>query len=213
MIIKTYIVGTLDTNCYVLADESTKEAVIIDPGSSGDKILESIKSNGWNAVAILLTHGHFDHIGGIENIKNQLNIPVYAHQDEKTILENPEGNLSHSFSRFNLKTVADHYFNDDFIFQFGADITLKMIHTPGHTPGGVCYYYEKESLLISGDTLFYLSIGRTDFPYGSLRDLMNSINNRLFTLPENTKVFPGHGDSTTIGFEKMNNPEMRNLWD
>jgi glyoxylase-like metal-dependent hydrolase (beta-lactamase superfamily II) len=214
MLISTYIVGPLSTNCYVLVDEFTKKAVIIDPGSSEDQILEEVKNNGWEVVAILLTHGHFDHIGAVEQIKKQLNIPVYAHEAEKPILETPEGNLSRSFSRTNVTTIADYYFADDFEFTFGKDITLKVIHTPGHTPGGVCYYYEKENILISGDTLFYVSIGRTDFPYGSYTSLLDSINNKLFILPEQTRVFPGHGDSTTIGFEKKNNPEMGNgLWE
>ena len=214
MLIRTYAVGPLETNCYVLADETTQQAVIVDPGGSGDQILEDIKKNKFKIVAILLTHGHFDHIGAVEQIKNELNVFVYAHKDEKSILENPEQNLSRSFSGKSIGTIADIYFSDVFEFSFGKNITLKVIHTPGHTPGGVCYYYNKESILISGDTLFYRSIGRTDFPYGSYTSLIDSINNKLFVLPEETKVFPGHGDPTTIGFEKKSNPEMGNsLWE
>jgi len=205
MQIKTLIVNDLQTNCYLLTDESTKEAVIIDPGGEEDYIIDEIEKSGCNLKAILLTHGHFDHIEAVPAIKNKYNVAVYAHEAETVILGNSRANISSLFGDGGLKISADKTFKDGDIFTFG-NTDLKVIHTPGHTPGGVSYYCQKDNVLFSGDTLFYLSMGRTDFPYGDYKALINSIKNKLFLLPENTKVLTGHGESTTIAKEKKLNP-------
>ncbi len=211
MIIKTLVVGALETNCYIFADEITKEALIIDPGSNEIYILEELSKNNFKPKAILLTHGHFDHIGAVEQLKNELHIPVYIHEKEQIIMENSNYNLSSVFSQNKLELKADRLLNETLTF---GDIVLKIIFTPGHTPGGVCYYYEKEHILFSGDTLFLNSMGRTDFPYGNYQELVNSIKNKLFLLPNETKVFSGHGDVTTIGKEKKYNLCLKdNFWD
>lgn len=213
MIIGTFVVGPVQTNCYIVADDKSKEAVVIDPGSNANAILENIRKNNWNIKAILLTHGHFDHIEAVEKLKKELNIPLYAHENEKIILENSTGNLSNSFTHNKIELHADKFFKDRDKFSFGK-ITFEVILTPGHTPGGVCYYCKEENILFSGDTLFLLSIGRTDFPYGSYSDLIKSIKEKLFVLPDETKVFSGHGDATTIGREKRENPEVtESIWE
>ncbi len=205
MQIKTLVVNDLQTNCYILIDENTKEAVVIDPGGESDYIMEEIEKSRCDLKAILLTHGHYDHIEAIADIKNKYNVPLYAHEDEQVILKDSYANISSMFGEKELIISADKTFKDGDIFTFG-NTNLKVIHTPGHTPGGVSYYCEKDKVLFSGDTLFLLSIGRTDFPYGDYEALINSIKNKLFLLPEDTKVFTGHGDSTNIGKEKKINP-------
>lgn len=208
----TLIVNEMQTNCYILIDDNTNESVIIDPSDNSEAILNELTKNNCKPVAILLTHGHFDHIGAVEKLRAALNIPVYAHEDEEVILNSSMANISAAFGGKKLEVKADKLFKDNDTFKFG-DTVLKVIHTPGHTPGGVCYYCEKDGILFSGDTLFLLSIGRTDFPYGSEKALIDSIKDKLFLLPDETKVFTGHGDSTTIGLEKKDNPCLTdNFW-
>lgn len=212
MRIKVLIVNDLQTNCYILEDEDTKEAVILDPGGEADYIIDEIEKNNFNLKAILLTHGHFDHIEAVLAIKEKYNIPVYAHEAEQTILKSSQANISSMFGEDAVTMSADKTFVDGDIFTFG-NTSLKVIHTPGHTPGGVSYYYQKDNVLFSGDTLFLLSVGRTDFPYGDYKALISSIKDKLFLLPDNTKVFTGHGDSTTIGKEKKLNPCLSDMWE
>lgn len=213
MIVQTLVVNDMQTNCYIVKDEDTNEAIIIDPGDEADYIIDTLQKNACNVKAILLTHGHFDHIGAVEELKHKLNVPIYAHQNEQMILQNSDFNLSGSFGSKKVELSADNLFEDGDIFNFG-NIALKVIHTLGHTPGGVSYYIEKENILFSGDTLFFLSIGRTDFPYGNYQALIASIKDKLFLLPDETKVYTGHGESTNIGKEKQSNPCILDaFWD
>ena len=214
MEIAIYSVGALMTNCYVLADDITKEAVIIDPADNADGLLKEIDKKGYKLQKILLTHGHIDHIMAAEEIRKRLNIPIYAHEAEKAVLESAQMNLSLMIFKKNITLIADKFIKEGDIVKFGNN-ELKVIHIPGHTPGGICFYSEKDNILIAGDTLFDMSIGRTDFPGGNYSDLVNSINDKLFKLPEDTKVFPGHGNPTDIGREKKGNPAMGygGLWD
>ncbi len=209
-----YTVGSLATNCYVLADDITKEAVIIDPADNADGLMNEIDKKGYKLQKILLTHGHIDHILAADEIRKRLNIPIYAHEAEKVVLEDAQMNLSLMIFRKNITLKADVFVKEGDIINFGSN-ELEVINIPGHTPGGICFYSKKDNILIAGDTLFYMSIGRTDFPGGNYNDLVNSINDKLFKLPENTKVFPGHGNSTDIGTEKKENPAMGygGLWD
>lgn len=209
-----YTVGSLATNCYVLADDITKEAVIIDPADNADGLMNEIDKKGYKLQKILLTHGHIDHILAADEIRKRLNIPIYAHEAEKVVLEDAQMNLSLMIFRKNITLKADVFVKEGDVINFGSN-ELEVINIPGHTPGGICFYSKKDNILIAGDTLFYMSIGRTDFPGGNYNDLVNSINDKLFKLPENTKVFPGHGNSTDIGTEKKENPAMGygGLWD
>lgn len=205
MDIKRLVVNDLQTNCYILKDIDTKKGVIIDPGGEEDYIEHEIDKMGCELEAILLTHGHYDHIEAVNYIKNHYNVPVYAHECEQKILSDSGANISAMFGFKNINMKADKVFKDGDLFKFG-NTELKVIHTPGHTPGGVCYYSQKDGVLFSGDTLFLLSVGRTDFPYGDFKSLISSIKDKLFLLPDDTEVFSGHGDSTTIKKEKEYNP-------
>ena len=177
---------------------------MIDPADHAQKIIEWMKSENLKPVAILLTHGHFDHIMGVEGIRKEYGIPVYASRDEVDVLAKPQLNVSTMMGAY-LSMKADELFADGDVLEL-AGMKLKVISTPGHTIGSVCFYIEEEKVLISGDTLFEASVGRTDFPTGSSRQLIESIKTRLFILPDDTSVFPGHGGTTSIGYEKLHNP-------
>ena len=204
MKIEKFVLGSMGTNCYLIINEETKELVIIDPATCPDYVVSHIKSNGYLPKAIFLTHAHFDHVMGIDGWVKEFGIPVYLHEDEKKLLADPELNLSGVFG-------ASYSYNDVKCLKDGqemdiAGFTFKIIHTPGHTCGGCCYYCAEEGVLISGDTLFYHSVGRSDFPTGSMGTLVRSIKEKLFCLPDEVMVYPGHDDATCIGDEKKYNP-------
>lgn len=204
MKIEKFVLGSMGTNCYLILNEETKELIIIDPATCPDYVVSHVKSNGYLPKAIFLTHAHFDHVMGIDGWVSEFDIPVYLHEEEKKILEDPELNLSGVFgagySYSDVKCLKDGQEMDI------AGFTFKIIHTPGHTSGGCCYYCEEEGVLISGDTLFYQSVGRSDFPTGSMGTLVRSIKEKLFCLPDDVMVYPGHNDATCIGDEKKYNP-------
>lgn len=202
--IRMMVLGPVQTNCFFLINEDTKEVLVIDPADYAQKIIEWMKSENLKPVAILLTHGHFDHIMGVEGIRKEYGIPVYASRDEVDVLAKPQLNVSTMMGAY-LSMKADELFADGDVLEL-AGMKLKVISTPGHTIGSVCFYIEEEKVLISGDTLFEASVGRTDFPTGSSRQLIESIKTRLFILPDDTSVFPGHGGTTSIGYEKLHNP-------
>ena len=198
------VLGTCSTNTYFVYREGSQDAVVIDPADYGDHIYESLQKNGFQVAAILLTHGHFDHIWGCEKLRALSGVKVYANESERDLLGDAKKNISAQAGRA-CTLNADEYLKDGDVLEI-AGITFQMIATPGHTPGGCCYYMEEAGMLICGDTLFEESVGRTDFPGGSMSTLVRSIKEKLFVLPENTKCYPGHGGSTTIGYEKQNNP-------
>jgi len=209
----THQLGPIETNCYFAINQETGEVLIIDPASNADFILEKCEELKIKPKAILLTHGHYDHTGAVGELKEKLNLPVYAGTDEKVILSEPAINgtflfTSESMRRGSKPVEADMWLLDNEMFE-PAGFPVRVISTPGHTAGGVCYYIAEKNVLFSGDVLFADSFGRTDLPTGNSKQLVNSIINRLFILPEETKVYPGHGDSTTIGKEKNNNPIYR----
>ena len=194
----------VSTNCYVLQNEQTKECLIIDPAASSSELMSYIESEGLAPQAILLTHGHFDHIMGVDTIKKQYDIPVYAGEMERELLEDASKNLSSAYGIFyELKEV--NYVVDGQVLEL-AGFSIQSIYTPGHTIGGCCYYIQERGDLFSGDTLFCNSIGRTGLPTGSMSALVKSIKEKLFTLPDDTIVYPGHMEETTIAYEKENNP-------
>ena len=205
MEIKRLIVGMVQTNCYIAVHPETKEAVIVDPGDEAARIEDALAQTGAKAKAILLTHGHFDHVTAMEELRRDLGVPVYACEQEQAVLADPDKNLSVQFQGGGLHLKADMLLKDGETFE-AAGYTFQMLHTPGHTVGGCCYYLPKEHRLFSGDTLFAGSVGRTDFPTGSMSTLVRSVKERLLSLPEDTQVYPGHMEATTIGFEKENNP-------
>lgn len=196
--------GTASTNCYFLYREGESDALVIDPADAGDYIYEGLTGKGFNVKAILLTHGHFDHIFGVKKLKSKSSCKVYAYEEEAELLADPELNVSLNVGRPTM-VVPDVLLKDNDELEL-AGIKLRVIHTPGHTQGSCCFYIEEAGFLIAGDTLFCESVGRTDLPTGRGRKLINSIKDKLFILPENTKVYPGHGGSTTIQYEKENNP-------
>lgn len=202
--IRMMVLGPVQTNCYFLINEDTKEVLIVDPADRAQKIIEWINSEGLKPVAILLTHGHFDHIMGVVGVKKEYNIPIYASRDEVEVLADPQINVSTMMGAY-MSMKADELFSDGDVLEL-AGMKLKVISTPGHTIGSVCFYMEEEKVLISGDTLFEASVGRSDFPTGSSRQLIESIKTRLFVLPDDTDVFPGHGGTTSIAYEKAHNP-------
>lgn len=197
--------GALQANTYLVVDENTNEGFIVDPGGYNKVLTKEVQENNIKIKYIILTHGHSDHICGVNEHKADFpGAKVVAYKDEEAMLEDPNLNQSPGFG-VPYSTRADILVNDGDELKVG-DATLKFIHTPGHTAGGMCIYVEAAKALFSGDTLFCQSIGRTDFPGGSYREIMDSIRKKLFLLPDDTNVFPGHMGPTSIGFEKENNP-------
>ena len=204
MKVEKFVTGIISTNCYLAVNEETARIVVIDPAACPSGLMGHIKSKGWNVEAILLTHGHFDHTMGIDGFLEEFHVPVYVHEKEKETLEDPSLNLSKSYTSGYTFSKAE-YIRDGQILDL-AGYRFKVLHTPGHTPGGVCYYVESEGVLFSGDTLFQTSVGRTDFPNSSMADLVRGIQEKLMVLPEEVIVYPGHMGETTIGHEKNYNP-------
>lgn len=207
--LKTYVVGMVSTNCYVIYHEQLKKAVIIDPGDNGEYILKKCQELSLKPEAILLTHGHCDHIMAVKQMMEQVSdIKLYASREEAGLLGNPDENLSSSLMRTPYSLEADYLVKDGEILHL-AGFQWKVISTPGHTAGSVCYLIEDEGVLISGDTLFAESLGRTDLPTASPSAIISSIIEKLLILPDEIMVYPGHGAPTTIGHEKACNPVAR----
>lgn len=198
------VIGSVQTNCYFVYREGTSDVIFFDPADKGDYIYETLKDKGFHVKGILLTHAHFDHIWGCNKLRELSGAPIYAYEAEKVLCEDAVTNVSEQVGR-PYTVIPDRYLKDGEEITV-ADMTCRLIATPGHTVGSCCYYFEEDGLLIAGDTLFQESVGRTDLPTGSAGTLVRSIKDKLFTLPDDTKVYPGHGDSTTIGYEKQYNP-------
>ena len=205
MQIKKLTVGYVQTNCYIVSNEETKEAVIVDPGDRGDLIIECCKREGLDVKAILLTHGHSEHIGALDQVKRAFGAKVYALEDQKELMADENLNLSKSLLGTVIRTEADVWLRDNETVNL-IGLPFQVIATPGHTEGSCCYYIESEKALFAGDTLFEGSYGRVDLPGGSSVKLLHSVLDRLFELPEDVTVYPGHLGYTTIGDEKKYNP-------
>ncbi len=202
--IKSMTLGMVATNCYLIINKETKEALLIDPADNALRISKVIEENVCTLKAILLTHGHFDHIMALNELKKRYNVPVYAHEEEEDVLKQSSLNMSGMIGQI-YTTQADIYVKDGEHLKL-AGLDIIVLHTPGHTKGGVCYYLPEEKVLMSGDTLFHCSIGRTDFPTGSMSQLVRSVKEQLFVLPDDVQVYPGHDSVTSIGYEKQYNP-------
>ena len=203
--IKTCVLGAVSTNCYLVYDEGTKAAVVVDPADNGAYILNRCRELGIEPQAILLTHGHFDHILAAADVRRAFGIKIYVSEKEDAMLADASLNLSGDMGSD--VTVL----HGDVLLHDGDELELigrhwKVLETPGHTSGSVCYYIPEEDVVFAGDTLFCESYGRTDLPTGSSSQLVRSILDKLFVLPEDTMVYPGHGEATVIGSEKKFNP-------
>ena len=198
------VLGQLSNNCYIWADEKTKDAMVVDAPDKADEIIAFAGDKGLKITDIVLTHGHFDHILAAEEIKKKYNIPIYACAKEEKTLQDPRINLT-AFHTSSYTLKADVYLTDLQVVEL-AGFSVQMIETPGHTLGSCCYYLKDEGVLFSGDTVFCGSVGRTDFPEGSTAAIVNSLHRLLEALPDDTEVYPGHDTSTTIGYEKRYNP-------
>ncbi|MCE1227589.1 MAG: MBL fold metallo-hydrolase [Geobacteraceae bacterium] len=207
MLFATVVVGPLGVNCSILGCEETGQGVVVDPGDDAERILAQLQQRGLIITAIINTHGHFDHVGANRQLTQATGAPLYIHQADAPMLER----VAKTAAMYGLpgenSPQPDRFLEDGMLIEFGSH-RLQVIHTPGHTQGGCCLYLETENKLIAGDTLFADGVGRTDLPGGSHQQLVESIKNRLFTLPDQVQVYPGHGPTTTIGHEKRHNPYL-----
>ena len=192
------------TNIYIIYDEKTKEAAVVDPGGSPEEVIEFLKNENLDLKYILLTHGHADHIGYVKDIKEYKNVPVVAHKDEKEMLNSAEMNLSNRMRCGKTEFDADIYVDDKDKLKIG-DTVISFIHTPGHTEGGMCIRFENK--LLSGDTLFQGSMGRCDLYGGDERKMRKSLK-KIKKFENELEVYPGHGESTVLGIEKETNPYL-----
>ena len=208
MQLKNIVVGPFAVNCFLFWDKDTMDGVIIDPGAEAEGIISAIDEAGFKPKAILLTHGHGDHIAAVADVKEHFDIPLHVGRGEEELLANPSANVSAFFDEPIVSPPADVLLDDEQVIRFGS-VELRVLATPGHSPGGVCYLHEREAVLFCGDTLFAGSIGRTDFPGCSMAALLDSIQKKILPLPDDVICFPGHGPHTTVGAEKNGNPFLK----
>lgn len=203
--IKTCVLGSVSTNCYLVYNENTREGAVIDPADNASYILNKCSELGLTLTAVLLTHGHFDHILAVPDVQRAFRAKIYAYEAEDAMLVNTKLNMSGGFRG------PETSFHADVLLHDGEELELlgarwKVMFTPGHTAGSCCYYLPEEGVLFAGDTLFRGSYGRTDLPTGNTIRIVGSIVDKLFELPDDTMVYTGHGDPTTIAFEKQGSP-------
>ncbi len=206
MIFETMVVGPLQCNCIIVGCEQTREALVVDPGDEIDRILGVLEYHNLRVTGILQTHAHFDHVGATKPLKEATGAPVYLHKEDLFLYQH----LAEQVAMFGLKApdpvTIEHWFKEGDVVKAGT-LSTQVLHTPGHSPGSVCFSLPGK--LLSGDTLFAGSIGRTDLWGGSYEQIIQSIRTKLMTFPDETEVYPGHGPSSTIGQEKRYNPFLQ----
>lgn len=210
MQIDCLVLGEYQTNCYILREsKQASDCLLIDAGLEPKQLVEFLQAHKLNPVGLILTHGHIDHVGGIAILRKKFpNIKVYIHKLDEAMLTNTVSNLSALIDRPFTAGCADFCVEQGDVIEV-AGIRLQVLHTPGHTPGGICLYSKESHIVFTDDTLFTQSIGRTDFPGGNMAELIKSIKEKLLVLPDNTVVYPGHGPATTIGREKLQNQYLQ----
>lgn len=207
LVLRGIVVGPVQTNCYFLKNRETEEIILIDPGAEDERIRMALERLGGRPAAILLTHGHYDHICAANELKEHYRIPIYAPKAEELLLQDTSWNLSAAWSGKAYKVQADLWLEDGQEEKI-AGFSVKTILTPGHTAGSACYWLPEEEVCFSGDTVFAGSCGRTDLPTGSMSQMRKSLGKILGLLPAGTTVFPGHGEETEAEFERNHNPYL-----
>jgi hydroxyacylglutathione hydrolase len=202
--------GPLQTNCYLIGCEETLQAAVVDPSWNGRSIVATAETDGWEITHILLTHSHFDHVGGLEEVKALTGAPIYIHAEAVEMLNNTTMSAAFFGLRVSPPPSPDEYLSDGQEIQLG-ELLIQVMYTPGHAPGHVSFYLPDYRVVFDGDVLFQDGIGRTDLPGGDYATLMETIQEKLLTLPDETKVFSGHGPATTIGQERRNNPFLQEI--
>jgi hydroxyacylglutathione hydrolase len=205
MILEALTVGPFQENCYVIGDEETGAGALVDPGDEAARIALAVEQTGLDIGQIIITHAHIDHVGAVAALADEYACPVLMHAEAEPMLRQLPSQAMMMGLRFGKVPTVDRHIEDEEVLEVGG-LRLKSLYTPGHAPGHLAFYLADEGLVLSGDALFAGSIGRTDLFGGDMDLLMRSINERLLTLPDETRVLPGHGPETTIGEERANNP-------
>ncbi len=208
MILEMLTVGPFQENCYVIGDEETGVGAIVDPGDEAARIAIAVEQTNLEISQILITHAHIDHVGAVAALVDEYSCPVLMHAEAEPMLAQLPTQAMMMGLRFGKVPTVDRHIEDEEEIEVGG-LELRSLYTPGHAPGHIAFYIESEGLLLSGDALFAGSVGRVDLPGGSMEVLMRSIEERLLTLPDETRVYPGHGPETTIANERMHNPFLQ----
>jgi hydroxyacylglutathione hydrolase len=208
MILEMLTVGSFQENCYVIGDEETGVGAVVDPGDEAARIALAVEQTGLEIGHIFITHAHIDHVGAVAALVDEYVCPVLMHAEAEPMLKQLPTQAMMMGLRFGKVPTVDRHIEDDEVLEIGG-LQLKSLYTPGHAPGHLAFYVEGEGLVLSGDALFGGSVGRTDLFGGDMEVLLRSINERLLTLPDETRVYPGHGPETTIGNERSYNPFLQ----